>query len=63
MQLGFPSPYDSGHHGDGYVPVPSAMASMSEIQKYRNSVFIPEKHAFLPNAKTIIEAISVFLVA
>jgi hypothetical protein len=63
MQRGFSTPNDSCHHGDGYVPVASEMASMSGSQKYRNSVFIPERHAFLPNAKTTIEAIRVFLLA
>jgi hypothetical protein len=63
MQRGFSTPYDSGNHGDGYVPVASAMASIYGSQKYRNSVFIPERHVFLPNDKTTIEAIRVFLLA
>jgi pimeloyl-ACP methyl ester carboxylesterase len=61
MQRGFSLPYDSGQGGDGYVPVTSAMASISGTPSYSNSVFIPEAHAVLPNAKATIEAISRFL--
>jgi pimeloyl-ACP methyl ester carboxylesterase len=61
MQRGFSLPYDSGQGGDGYVPVTSAMASISGKPAYSNSVFIPEAHAVLPNAKATIEAISRFL--
>ncbi len=61
MQHGFCLPYDSGQSGDGYVPVTSAMASISGTPAYSNSVFIPEAHAVLPNAKATIEAISRFL--
>jgi hypothetical protein len=61
MQHGFSLPYDSGQGGDGYVPVTSAMASISGTPAYSNSVFIPEAHAVLPNAKATIEAISRFL--
>ncbi len=61
MQQGFSLPYDSGQGGDGYVPVISAMASTSGVQTYSNSVFIPEAHTVLSNAKATIEAISRFL--
>ena len=61
MQQGFSLPYDSGQGGDGYVPVTSAMASISGRPAYSNSVFIPEAHTFLSNAKATIEAISRFL--
>ena len=61
MQRGFSLPYDSGQSGDGYVPVTSAMASVSGTLGYSNSVLIPEAHAVLPNAKTTIETISRFL--
>ena len=57
MQRGFSLPYDSGQSGDGYVPVTSAMASVSGTPAYSNSVFIPEAHAVLPNAKATIETI------
>jgi pimeloyl-ACP methyl ester carboxylesterase len=63
MQRGFSLPYDSGQSGDGYVPVTSAMASILGTLAYSNSVFIPEAHAILPNAKATIEAISRFLTA
>jgi len=63
MQCGFSLPYDSGQGGDGYVPITSAMASISGALAYSNSVFIPEAHAVLPNAKPTIEAISRFLMA
>jgi pimeloyl-ACP methyl ester carboxylesterase len=61
MQRGFSLPYDSGQSGDGYVPITSAMASVSGTPAYGNSVFIPEAHAVLPNAKATIETISRFL--
>jgi pimeloyl-ACP methyl ester carboxylesterase len=61
MQQGFSLPYDSGQGGDGYVPVTSAMASTSETPTYSNSLFIPEAHTVLSNAKATIEAISRFL--
>jgi pimeloyl-ACP methyl ester carboxylesterase len=61
MQRGFSLPYDSGQSGDGYVPVSSAMASVSGTLAYSNSVVIPEAHAVLPNAKATIETISRFL--
>jgi pimeloyl-ACP methyl ester carboxylesterase len=61
MQCGFSLPYDSGQGGDGYVPATSAMASISGTPAYSNSVFIPEAHAVLPNAKATIETISRFL--
>ena len=61
MQQGFSLPYDSGQGGDGYVPVTSAMASISGTPAYSNSVFIPEPHTVLSNAKTTIEAIGRFL--
>jgi hypothetical protein len=61
MHSGFSLPYDSGQSGDGYVPVTSAMASVSGILAYSNSVFIPEAHAVLPNAKDTIERITRFL--
>jgi pimeloyl-ACP methyl ester carboxylesterase len=61
MQQGFSLPYDSGQGGDGYVPVTSAMASISGTLAYSNSVFIQEPHTVLPNAKATIEAISRFL--
>jgi pimeloyl-ACP methyl ester carboxylesterase len=61
MQRGFSLPYDSGQSGDGYVPVTSAMASVSGTPAYSNSVFIPEAHAVLPNAKATIETIGRFL--
>jgi pimeloyl-ACP methyl ester carboxylesterase len=62
MQQGFSLPYDSGQGGDGYVPVTSAMASISGTPAYTNSVFIPEAHTVLSNAKSTIEAINRFLV-
>ena len=61
MQQGFSLPYDSGQGGDGYVPVTSAMASISGTPTYSNSVFIPEAHTVLSNAKATIEVISRFL--
>jgi pimeloyl-ACP methyl ester carboxylesterase len=61
MQQGFSLPYDSGQGGDGYVPVTSAMASISGTPTYSNSVFIPETHTVLSNAKATIEVISRFL--
>jgi pimeloyl-ACP methyl ester carboxylesterase len=61
MQQGFSLPYDSGQGGDGYVPVTSAMASTSGTPTYSNSLFIPEAHTVLSNAKATIEAISRFL--
>ena len=61
MQRGFSMPYDSGQSGDGYVPVSSAMATVSGSLAYSNSVFIQEPHTVLPNAKATIEAISRFL--
>ena len=61
MQRGFSMPYDSGQSGDGYVPVSSAMATVSGSPAYSNSVFIQEPHTVLPNAKATIEAISRFL--
>jgi hypothetical protein len=63
MQQGFSLPYDSGQGGDGYVPVTSAMASVSGAPAYTNSVFIPEAHTVLSNAKATIEAIGKFLTA
>jgi hypothetical protein len=62
MQQGFSLPYDSGQGGDGYVPVTSAMASISGTPAYTNSVFIPEAHTILSNAKATVEAIGRFLV-
>ncbi|MDQ3837076.1 MAG: hypothetical protein M3270_09105 [Thermoproteota archaeon] len=62
MQQGFSLPYDSGQGGDGYVPLTSAMASMSGTPAYANSVFIPEAHTILSNAKATVEAIRRFLV-
>jgi hypothetical protein len=39
---GFGGPYDSGkQHGDGWVPKPSAIASVSGIHLYKNSKLIP----------------------
>ena len=61
MQQGFSLPYDSGQGGDGYVPVTSAMASISGTLAHSNSVFIQEPHTVLSNAKATIEAISRFL--
>jgi pimeloyl-ACP methyl ester carboxylesterase len=61
MQQGFSLPYDSGQGGDGYVPITSAMASISGTPAYSNSVSIPEAHTVLSNAKTTIEALSRFL--
>ncbi|HEX2169738.1 MAG TPA: hypothetical protein VHF65_05520 [Nitrososphaera sp.] len=61
MQQGFSLPYDSGQGGDGYVPITSAMALTSETPTYSNSLFIPEAHTVLSNAKATIEAISRFL--
>jgi len=63
MQRGFSMPYDSGQSGDGYVPVSSAMATVSGSPAYSNSVFIQEPHTVLPNAKATIDAISRFLTA
>jgi hypothetical protein len=37
------------------------MASVSGTPAYSNSVFIPEAHAVLPNAKATIETIGRFL--
>jgi pimeloyl-ACP methyl ester carboxylesterase len=62
MQQGFSLPYDSGQGGDGYVPLTSAMASTSGTPAYANSVFIPEAHTILSNAKATVEAIGRFLV-
>ena len=62
MQQGFSLPYDSGQGGDGYVPVTSAMALISGLPAHTNSVFIPEAHTVLSNAKSTIEAIGRFLV-
>lgn len=61
MQSGFSTPYDSGQHGDGYVPIMSAKASMTESPGCDNSAFIPRSHTFLLNDKTAIEAIGRFL--
>ena len=61
MQQGFSLPYDSGQGGDGYVPVTSAMGSISGTHVYNNSVFVPEAHTVLSNAKATIEAITRFL--
>jgi hypothetical protein len=61
MQQGFSLPYDSGLGGDGYVPVTSAMGSISETPVYNNSLFVPEAHTVLSNAKATIEAITRFL--
>jgi pimeloyl-ACP methyl ester carboxylesterase len=61
MQQGFSLPYDSGQGGDGYVPVTSAMASISGTPVYNNSVFVPEAHTVLSNAKATIDAITRFL--
>ena len=61
MQQGFSLPYDSGQGGDGYVPVTSAMASISGTPAYSNSVFVPEAHTVLSNAKSTIEALGKFL--
>ena len=63
MQQGFSLPYDSGQGGDGYVPVTSAMASISGTPADSNSVFIPEAHTVLSNAKATIEALGRFLAA
>ena len=63
MQQGFSLPYDSGQGGDGYVPVTSAMASISGTPAHSNSVFIPEAHTVLSNAKATIEALGRFLSA
>jgi hypothetical protein len=63
MQQGFSLPYDSGQGGDGYVPITSAMASLAGTPACTNSVFIPEAHTVLSNAKATIEAISRFLAA
>jgi len=44
-----------------YVPLTSAMASVSGRAAYGNSVFIQKHmHSLLPNAKTTIETISSF---
>jgi hypothetical protein len=61
MQQGFSLPNDSGQGGDGYVPVTSAMASISETPVYNNSVLVPEAHTVLSNAEATIEAITRFL--
>ena len=61
MQQGFSLPYDSGQGGDGYVPVTSAMGSISGTPAYNNSVFVPEAHTVLSNAKATIDAITRFL--
>lgn len=61
MQRGFSVPYDSGQHGDGYVPLTSATAYVPGLARYGNSVFIPQTHTILPNEKTTIEAIGGFL--
>jgi hypothetical protein len=60
MQQGFSLPFDSGQGGDGYVPVTSAMASISGTFANSNSVFIPEAHTVLSNAEATIEAIGRF---
>ena len=61
MQQGFSLPYDSGQGGDGYVPVTSAMGSISGTPVYNHSVFVPEAHTVLSNAKATIDAITRFL--
>jgi hypothetical protein len=61
MQQGFSAPYDSGQHGDGYVPLTSAVASVPGLLTSRNTVFIPQTHTLLPNEKTAVEAIGRFL--
>lgn len=61
MQQGFSAPYDSGQHGDGYVPIASAVASAPGLPTHRNIVFIPQAHTILPNEKTAVEAIGKFL--
>lgn len=62
-QREFSIPYDSGQHGDGYVPITSAMASTSGSQEYKNSMFVSEAHTFLPNEETAVKATSRFLAA
>lgn len=61
MQQGFSAPYDSGQHGDGWVPLTSATAYSPGLQMNSNTVFVPQTHAILPNEKTAIEAIGRFL--
>jgi hypothetical protein len=62
-EQGFSFPYDSGQHGDAYVPTTSAMASMSGLQKYKNSALIPVVHTSLSNEKNVLEIVGRFLLA
>jgi hypothetical protein len=64
MQRGFSLPHDSGRQqGDGYVPITSAMASLTGMPTYPNTVVIPAAHAFLPNDKTTIERLRGFFMS
>lgn len=62
MQQGFSLPYDSGQHGDGYVPILSSMALASEaMQHQRSFVQISATHGSLPNLEATTDAIGRFL--
>lgn len=62
-EQGFSLPYDSGQHGDTYVPTTSAMASVSGLQKYKNSALITVVHTLLSNEKSALETIGRFILA
>ena len=64
MHQGFCLPYDSGQHGDGYVPLLSSMGLVSEAVQHQSSfVQIPANHGSLPNLEATIGAIGRFLVS
>jgi pimeloyl-ACP methyl ester carboxylesterase len=59
----FSQPYDSGQHGDSWVPTLSAMGSMSgNTSEYPNSKSIQGIHTQLPNYFTTLENIRKFLI-
>jgi pimeloyl-ACP methyl ester carboxylesterase len=60
----FSQPYDSGQHGDSWVPILSAMGSMSgNTSEYPNSKSIQGIHTELPNYFTTLEHIWKFLIS
>lgn len=58
----FSHSYDSGQHGDSWVPTLSAMGSMSGTSEYPNSRSIEGTHTLLPNYVNTLEHIWKFLV-
>jgi hypothetical protein len=58
----FSDPYDSGQHGDSWVPTLSAMCSMSGTSEYPNSKAIQGTHTLLPNYVVTLKHIWKFLV-